>query len=79
MNVKEAFERIIDLTEDHSWSHAARMVSIKKIAIEALEKVKPVPPATVVKRPGRPKASDGGETGDEIQEQDPSDLGKVTI
>ena len=66
--VREALAEIVRLTDDQSYSHAARMVEIKRHAAQAISDLEKF----LVERKSRPtpKVTDGGKTGNPLKESD---------
>lgn len=78
MLLQERLEKIIKLTEDQSYSHAARMVEIKRLATEQLAdllkvELKAGSPAKKADKEG------GSETGDTPKKSPPAASEKITF
>ncbi len=81
-NLRDALEQILQLCDDQTWSHAARMMKIKGVASQALNDLNDAPrkkPAEAPKRKEPAKADNGGEAGDKVQEPNTPPAGKVVL
>lgn len=68
--MREAFEEILKLADDHTYSHAARMASIKRIVIKAMADIDAAAKKAV---------TGGTKAGNSVPKQDPPPPGSVVI